>query len=93
MPFENSPEKDRFFSRLTTIPGIKPMPSVGDWILIQVDNPSDLARKVNRRLEPGTMRVPRGVDGAVRVHVSHPRDNERLFQTLRDVTQPDRRAV
>ena len=44
MPFENSPEKDRFFSRLTTIPGIKPMPSVGDWILIRVDNASDLAR-------------------------------------------------
>jgi histidinol-phosphate/aromatic aminotransferase/cobyric acid decarboxylase-like protein len=92
MPFENSPEKDRFISRLTTIPGIKPMPSAGDWILIQVDNPSDLARKVNRRLEPGTMRVPRLLQGAVRIDVAHPRDNERLFQTLRDVTQPDRRA-
>ena len=93
MYFESSPEKDRFFSRLTTLPGIKPMPSVGDWILIRVDNPSDLARKVNRRIEPGTMSVPRGVEGAVRVQVGHPRENERLFQTLKEVTKQSRRAM
>ena len=29
-------EKDRFSSRLATIPGIRPMPSVGDWILLEV---------------------------------------------------------
>ncbi len=90
MSFETSPEKDRLFSRLSTISGINPMPSVGDWILIKVDNPSDLARKINRRIEPGTMKVPRGVDGAVRIRVGEPRDNERLFQTLREVTQIQR---
>ena len=78
-------EKDRFSSRLATIPGLHPLPSVGDWILLEVIEPASVARKVNRRLEPGAVSVPRGVDGAVRVHVGHPRDNEKLFQTLREV--------
>ena len=80
-----SPEKDRFASRLASIPGIQPLPSIGDWILLQVEKPSDLARKVNRRLEPGAMSVPRGMDGAVRVHIGDPKDNERLYRTLRDL--------
>ena len=78
-------EKDRFFSRLASIPGIHPMPSVGDWILLQVDRPSELARKVNRRLAPGVMSVPRGVTNAVRIHVANPKDNETLLRTLREV--------
>ncbi|MFT4539151.1 MAG: histidinol-phosphate/aromatic aminotransferase/cobyric acid decarboxylase-like protein [Planctomycetota bacterium] len=78
-------EKDRFFSRLATIPGLRPMPSVGSWILIQVERPSDLARKVNRRLEPGVMSVPRGVDHAVRVQVGEPKENEKVLRTLRDL--------
>ena len=78
-------ERDRFFSRLATIPGVHPMPSIGDWILLQVEQPSDLARRVNRRLAPGVMSVPRGVRNAVRVHVGSPRDNEVLLQTLRDL--------
>lgn len=77
-------EKDRFFSRLASIPGIHPMPSIGDWILIQVEEPSDLARKVNRRLAPGMVSVPRGMDGTVRVHVGDPKDNELLFRTIRE---------
>lgn len=85
MPFEPHVEKDRFFSRLATIPGVQPMPSVGDWILLQVDNPSDLARRVNRRLAPGVMTVPRGLDGAVRIHVGEPKDNEVLLNTIRSV--------
>ncbi len=85
MPFREFHEKERFFSRLSSIPGIRPMPSIGDWILLQVDRPSDLARKVNRRLAPGVMSVPRGVDGAVRVHIGEPKDNEVLYRTLRDL--------
>jgi histidinol-phosphate/aromatic aminotransferase/cobyric acid decarboxylase-like protein len=77
-------EKDRFFSRLSTIRGIHPMPSIGDWILLQVDKPTELARRVNRRIAPGVMSVPRGIDGAVRVHVGEPKDNEVLFKTIRE---------
>lgn len=85
MTDETAIEKDRFFSRLATIPGVQPLPSVGDWILLQVENPSELARKVNRRLAPGAMSVPRGLDGAVRVHIGEPKDNEVLLRTIRDV--------
>ena len=78
-------EKDRFSSRLSTIPGIRPLPSVGDWILLEVTKPQEIARKVNRRLEPGIMSVPRGMDGAVRVHVGDPKINEQVLKTLRDL--------
>lgn len=78
-------ERERFFSRLATIPGIRPMPSIGSWILLQVERPAELARKVNRRLEPGTISVPRHVPNAVRVPVRDPKDNEVLFQCLRDL--------
>ena len=70
--------------RLASIPGIQPMPSIGDWILVKVDSPSDLARKVTRRLIPGLVSVPRHVDGAVRVMVSDPKTNERLLRVLRE---------
>lgn len=78
-------ERERFFSRLATIPGLKTMPSIGTWILAEVDNPQDVARKVNRRLSPGTLSVPRNLDGAVRIPVRDPKANEELFQTLRDL--------
>jgi len=78
-------EKDRFCSRLASIPGIQPLPSIGDWILLQVESPAELARRVNRRLEPGIMSVPRNLRGAVRVHVGEPRENEKLLKTLRDL--------
>ena len=78
-------EKDRFASRLASIPGIQPLPSIGDWILIQVEQPAELARRVNRRLAPGVMSVPRNLNGAVRIHVGDPIDNERLLKTLRDL--------
>jgi histidinol-phosphate/aromatic aminotransferase/cobyric acid decarboxylase-like protein len=77
-------EKDRFYSRLASIPGIQTLPSIGDWILLKVPQPSEVARKVSRRLVPGLISVPRHVDGAVRVTVSDPKTNERLFQILRD---------
>jgi histidinol-phosphate/aromatic aminotransferase/cobyric acid decarboxylase-like protein len=78
-------EKDRFASRLASIPGIQPMPSIGDWILLQVEAPAELARRVNRRMEPGVMSVPRNLSGAVRIHVGDPKANERLLRTLRDL--------
>ena len=77
-------EKDRFYSRLSTIPGIRPMPSIGDWILLQVAHPSELARRVARRLDPTLISVPRHVNGAVRITVSDPKTNERLLRTLRE---------
>lgn len=80
-------ERERLYSRLSTISGLHPMPSVGSWILLHVDEPSDLARKVNRRLEPGVVSVPRNVDGAVRIPVRDPRDNESLFQVLRELME------
>jgi len=77
-------EKDRFYSRLASIPGIHPLPSIGDWILLQVRNPADLARRVNRRLNPGAMSVPRQVSGAVRIQVADPRSNEQLLNAIRE---------
>jgi histidinol-phosphate/aromatic aminotransferase/cobyric acid decarboxylase-like protein len=78
-------EKDRFTSRLAMIPGVRPMPSVGQWILLQVEHPTELARRVNRRLAPGVMSVPRQVDGAVRIAVADPRQNESMLRALRDL--------
>ena len=78
-------EKERLCSRLASIPGIRPLPSIGDWILLEVQKPSELARKVNRRIAPGVMSVPRSLQGAVRIHVSDPKANERLLKTLRDL--------
>jgi histidinol-phosphate/aromatic aminotransferase/cobyric acid decarboxylase-like protein len=77
-------EKDRFYSRLASIPGIHPLPSIGDWILLQVRNPAELARRVNRRLNPGAMSVPRQVSGAVRIQVADPRSNEQLLNAIRE---------
>jgi len=78
-------ERERFFSRLATIAGVRPMPSINDWILLETDGPQELARRVNRRLAPGTVSVPRHVDGAVRIPVRDPKQNEELFQTIRDL--------
>jgi len=84
MEEELGAEKDRFYSRLSTIPGIRPMPSVGDWILLRVDHPTEIARKVTRRMIPGLISVPRHVNGAVRVTVSDPKTNERVLRALRE---------
>jgi histidinol-phosphate/aromatic aminotransferase/cobyric acid decarboxylase-like protein len=78
-------EKDRFYSRLAAIPGIRPMPSVGDWILLHVRQPNELARRVNRRLNPGAVSVPRHIPGAIRIQVADPKTNELLLGALRDL--------
>ncbi len=77
-------EKERFYSRLSTIPGVQPMPSIGDWILLKVKDPTECARRVTRRLVPGLISVPRHVAGAVRVTVSDPKTNERMLRALRE---------
>ena len=78
-------EKDRFFSRLASIPGIRPMPSVGEWILIEVEEPSEFAARMDDALAPGLVSIPQGMDGAVRVPVGDPKDNELIFRTIRSV--------
>jgi len=77
-------DKERFYSRLASIPGCRPMPSIGDWILVEVDRPADLARRVTRRLEPGLISVPRHVRGAVRVMVSDPLTNDKILGVMRE---------
>ena len=78
-------ERERFFSRLATIPGIHTMPSIGAWILVAVSQPNELARRINRRTVPGLVNVPRHVPNAVRLPVRDPKSNETLFQVIRDI--------
>jgi histidinol-phosphate/aromatic aminotransferase/cobyric acid decarboxylase-like protein len=80
-------ERERLYSRLCQVRGLEPMPSIGAWILVNVDDPADLARKVNRRVAPGTVSVPRQVKSAVRIPVRTPRENEQLFQIVRELMQ------
>jgi len=86
-------ERERFYSRLSTVAGLRPMPSVGSWILVEVESPADLARKINRRLEPGTVSVPRHVNGALRLPVRDPKANEVLFHVVRDLMTPRTASV
>ena len=78
-------ERERLYSRLATVPGIHPMPSIRNWVLLETRNPQDLARRVNRRIAPGTVSVPRHVDGALRIPVRDPKSNEFLFRTIREL--------
>ena len=80
-----SEERERLYSRLSAIPGLEPMPSIGDWVLVAVDDPQDLARKINRRMAPGIVSVPRQVKSAVRFPVRTPRENEQLYAVIREV--------
>ncbi|HJP00655.1 MAG TPA: hypothetical protein QF764_02660 [Planctomycetota bacterium] len=77
-------EKDRLTSRLAGIDGVRTLPSVGTWIMLEVTEPTNLARKVNRRLGPGSMKVNRDVAGMVRIFVSDPSHNEQLFRAIRE---------
>lgn len=79
-------EKDRFFSRLSLIPGVRPLHSIGDWILVQCEKPQELAKRVARRLDPALVSVPRHIEGVVRVIVSDPKTNERVLRTIREAT-------
>ena len=77
-------DKERFYSRLSQIHGVETMPSIGDWILLKVPRPNDLARRVSRRIAPGLMSVPRHVKGAVRVQVCDAKTNEELIGVIRE---------
>ena len=78
-------ERDRLSCRLSTLSGVRTMPSIGSWILVGVENPTELARRLNRRLDQGIVSVPRHVEGAVRLRVRDHKRNEQLFQTIRDL--------
>ncbi len=78
-------ERERMYSRLATVPGVHPMPSIRNWILLETQNPQELARRINRRIAPGTVSVPRHVDGALRIPVRDPKSNEILFATVRSL--------
>ena len=77
-------EKDRFSSRLATIPGIRPLRRSATGSSWRSSSPRrSLARST--AVSPGIMSVPRGMEGAVRVHVGDPKVNEQVIQTLRDL--------
>lgn len=78
-------ERERLYSRLATVRGIHPMPSIRNWVLVETEDPRDLARRVNRRIAPGTVSVPRHLTNAVRVPVRDPKSNELIFRTIRDL--------
>ncbi len=80
-------ERERFYSRLSTIPGIRTMPSIGQWILLKVENPGEMARRLNRALEPSVVTVPRNVPNAIRIPVRDPKSNEELFVALRELAK------
>ena len=78
-------ERERLYSRLSTLKGIHPMPSIRNWVLVETDNPRELARRINRRIAPGTVSVPRHLTGAVRIPVRDPKPNELLFRIVRNL--------
>ena len=88
---DHAGEKFRFTSQITRLPNLKPLPSVGDWIMVEAKDPSTLARKVCRRLWPGAVKVPRETDGLVRIPIGEPKDNDKVIEVLRDVTKPPRK--
>lgn len=84
-------EHERFYSRLSSLPEVELMPSVGTWILMRVDDPQDLAERLNRRLYDGAVSIPHGIPGALRIPVRDAKENERVLaaivETIRD--EPD----
>lgn len=91
-------EKARFSQHLGRLPGLRPRPSTGDWILIETENPGDLAKKVNRRvkndspgLQESPLTVPRGIERMLRIRVGKETDNQRVFEVLQEVTRPPRK--
>jgi len=77
-------DRERFYSRLSQIQGVETMPSIGDWILLKVERPNEVARRVTRKVAPGLMTVPRHVKGAVRVQICDARTNEQLLSAIRE---------
>ena len=78
-------EKTRVYGQLASLRGAQPMPSIGDWILVRVARPREVARAVNHRVAPGIASVPPHIDGCIRLTVSDPMTNERVIRVLREV--------
>lgn len=77
-----NPEHERFYSRLSTLPQVELMPSVGSWILMRVDDPEGMVERLNRRLYDGAVSLPHGIPGALRIPVRDAKENERVLAAL-----------
>ena len=78
----DNPEHERFYSRLSSLPEVDLMPSVGTWILMKVTEPEQLAERLNRKLYDGAVSVPHGIPGALRIPVREAKENERVLQAI-----------
>jgi histidinol-phosphate/aromatic aminotransferase/cobyric acid decarboxylase-like protein len=78
----DNPEHERFYSRLSTLPEVELMPSVGTWILMRVEEPEQLAERLNKRLYDGAVSVPHGIPGALRIPVREAKENERVLAAM-----------
>jgi hypothetical protein len=86
-------ERNEFCSRLAGLPGVEIIPAIGDWVLLRVAWPSELARRVARLSEPGLVTTPRWVKGVVKVQISDPATNARTLTALRDCLRELRGAI
>ena len=75
-------EHERFYSRLSTLPGIELMPSVGQWILLKVPEPEEFAKNLNRRLFSGAVTVPQHLEGALRIPVRDAKQNDLVLAAV-----------
>lgn len=75
-------EHERFYSRLATLPGIELVPSVGQWVLLKVDEPEDFAKRLNRRLYAGAVSVPKHLEGALRIPVRDAKQNDEILAAV-----------
>lgn len=75
-------EGDRFCWLLSRIPGIEAMPAIGDWVLLRVARPNEVARRVTLQVGPGLITVPRFVKGVVKVQLCDPRTNDKLLGAI-----------
>lgn len=75
-------EHERFYSRLSTLPGIELMPSVGQWILLKVPEPEEFAKNLNRRLFSGAVSVPQHLEGALRIPVRDAKQNDLVLEAV-----------
>lgn len=77
-----NPEHERFYSRLSTLPDVELMPSVGTWILMKIDAAPEFAERLNKRLYDGAVSVPHGIPGALRIPVRDAKENERVLASI-----------
>ncbi|QDU68359.1 hypothetical protein [Engelhardtia mirabilis] len=78
-------EHERFYSRLSTLPDVELMPSVGSWILMKLDDAPGFAERLNQRLYAGAVSVPHGIPGALRIPVRDAKENERVLASIAEL--------